>query len=421
MIILFGTFFLFLILGIPVGFCMFGSSVVYMIVNDIPLEMAAQRLLAGPDSFPLLAVSFFVLAGNIMNTGGITKRIFEFADHLVGHFTGGLAHSNVLASIIFSGMSGSAIADTGGLGAIELKAMKDGGYDEDFSLAVTGASSIIGPIIPPSVPVVIFGVTAGVSIGRLFLGGVIPGLILGLSMCVMNYIYCKKRNYTKRKRASLLELLISFKKSFFSLMTPVIVMGGIIGGIFTPTEAAIIAVFYALILGMLYKDIKIKDLPRFLKETLNVTVGVLFIIASATLFAWLLTTTQIPQTLAASFLSLTTNKYIALIIINIFLLIIGLFMDITPAIVIVTPVLMPIMTGLGIDPVHFGIILILNLMIGLLTPPVGMILFVLSSISKVPFERISKAILPYVAVCIIVLLLISYIPQLVTLLPSYFF
>lgn len=421
MIVLFGTFFLFLILGVPVGFCMFGSSVIYMVVNDIPLEMAAQRLLAGPDSFPLLAVAFFVLAGNIMNSGGITKRIFDFADHLVGHFTGGLAHSNVLASIIFSGMSGSAIADTGGLGAIELQAMKEGGYDEDFSLAVTGASSIIGPIIPPSVPIVIFGVTAGVSIGRLFAGGVLPGLILGIGMCILNYFYCKKKSYLKRKRASLKEIMTSLKRSFFSLITPMIVMGGIIGGIFTPTEAAIVAVFYALGLAFFYKDIALRDFPKFLKETLNVTVGVLFIIASATLFSWLLTTTQVPQKLAVYFLSITTNKYVALLIINIFLMVIGLFMDITPAIVIITPVLMPMMTTLGINPIHFGIILILNLMIGLLTPPVGMVLYVLSSVAKVPFERIAKAILPYVVVCIIVLLIISYVPQIVTFLPNLLF
>ncbi len=421
MIILFGTFVLFLVLGVPVGLCMFGSSIMYMIVNNIPLEMAAQRMFAGPDSFPLLAVAFFVLAGNIMNTGGITRRIFNFADHIVGHLTGGLAHTNVVASIIFSGMSGSAIADTGGLGAIELQAMKEADYDEDFSLAVTGASSIIGPIIPPSVPIVIFGVASGVSIGRLFAAGVVPGIALGLAMCVLNYFICRKRGYIKREKASIKEIVVAFGRSFFSIITPFIIMGGIILGIFTPTEAAIIAVFYALTLGFIYKDIKVRHIPHFMKDTLNVTVGVLFIIASATLFSWLLTTAQVPQTLAAGFLSLTSNKYVALLIINIFLLLIGLFMDITPAIVIITPVLMPVVSSMGIDPVHFGIIMILNLMIGLMTPPVGMILYVLASVAKVPFERIAKAILPYLAVCVFVLLLVTYIPEIVTFLPNMLF
>ncbi len=356
-----------------------------------------------------------------MNTGGITKRIFSFADHMVGHFTGGLAHTNVVASIIFSGMSGSAIADTGGLGAIELQAMKENGYDEDFSLAVTGASSIIGPIIPPSVPVVLFGVAAGVSIGKLFAAGVIPGLVLGVAMCVLNYFYCKKRKFHKREKASLKEIVVSFGQSFFSIITPFIIMGGIIGGIFTPTEAAIIAVFYALCLGVAYKDIKMKDIPVFLKETLNITVGVLLIISSATLFSWLLTMTQVPQQLAVAIMGLTSNKYVLLLLINILLLFIGLFLDITPAIVIITPVLMPVVTALGVNPVHFGIIMILNLMIGLMTPPVGMILYVLSSVSKVPFERIAKAILPYLAICIIVLLLVTYIPEIAMFLPNALF
>ncbi len=421
MLILLGTFFVMLVIGVPVGFAMFCSSVLFMITNDIDLVMSAQRMAAGVDSFPLLAVGFFVLAGNIMNQGGITRRIFAFADHFVGHLTGGLAHSNVLASIIFSGMSGSAIADTGGLGAIELEAMKEGGYDEDFSLAVTGASSIIGPIIPPSVPIVIFGVAAGASIGRLFAAGVVPGIMLGLGMMILNYFYCKKKNYRKRAKATLKEKILATGHAFFSLLTPMIIIGGIILGIFTPTEAAIVAVVYAIILSLLYKEINVSDIPGYLMETLNVITGVLFIVASATLFSWLLTITQVPQMLAASIMAVTTNKYLALLLINIFLLIIGLFMDITPAIVILTPVLMPVMASLGINPVHFGILLIVNLMIGLLTPPVGMILYVLSNVSKVPFERIAKAIVPYILICIVVLLVITYAPALVMFVPNILF
>ena len=421
MLLLFGVFFLLLIFGAPVAFSMLGSSIIYLLVEGIPLEIAAQRMAAGPDSFPLLAVSFFILAGNIMNTGGITRRIFGFANHLVGHYTGGLAHSNVIASIIFSGMSGSAIADTGGLGAIEIQAMKEGGYDEDFSIAVTGASSIIGPIIPPSVPMVIFGVATGASIGRLFTGGILPGIILAASMMVLNYYFSKKRKYPIKSRSGFREMTIDFVKSAPALLTPVIIIGGIISGIFTPTEAAIVAVFYALIIGILYKEIHIRHLPKFLKETLHVTSGVLFILASASLFSWILTLTQMPQNLAEFFLRFAGNKYTALLIINIFLLCIGLFLDITPAILILVPVLLPIVSKLGIDIIHFGVVVVINLMIGLMTPPVGMILYVLSNLTKVPFERIAKSIVPYVLVCVVTLLLITYIPAIVTFIPNLIF
>lgn len=418
-ILLFGIFFLLLLLGTPISFALFGSSIIYMFINDIPLQIAAARLVTGPDSFPLLAVAFFVLAGSIMNTAGITRKIFSFAENLVGHFTGGLGHANVLASIIFSGMSGSAAADVGGLGAIELQAMKEAGYDEDFSLAVTGGSSIIGPIIPPSIPAVIFGVASGVSIGRLFVAGVVPGLLMAAALSTLIYFQCKKKSgYTKMKRASFKTIARSYKDSFFPLLTPVIIMGGIIGGIFTPTEAAIIAVFYALILGCAYKSITWKDLPHFLIETLKITIGILFIIASATLFAWVLTISQFPQNFTNVFLGFVNNKWIALILINILLLIVGCFMETTPAQMILVPILLPIVVSLGIDPVHFGIIMILNLMIGLMTPPMGLVLFVLSSVSKVPIEKLSKAVLPYILVIGLVLLVITFIPQIVLFLPN---
>ncbi|MDK2801013.1 MAG: hypothetical protein PWQ70_2632 [Clostridiales bacterium] len=418
MLVLLGIFLLLLILKVPVGFSLFGSSVTYMIINDIPLEVAAQRLGYGPDSFALLAVPFFILAGCIMNSSGVTQRIFDFADRLVGHIHGGLGHANILASVIFSGMSGAAIADTGGLGAIELKAMKDAGYDENFSLAITGASSIIGPIIPPSIPAVIFAVAAGASTGRLFVGGIIPGLMMAGALSIMVYYYSKKNNYPKSERSTFKEILLAIKRAFFPLLTPVIILGGIIGGIFTPTEAAIVAVFYAIILGFYYKSIIVKDLPKLLLETINTTISVLFIIASANLFAWILTTSQVPQQLAASFLAVVSNKYVALIIINLFLLFVGFFMETLAALTILVPILLPITTSLGIDPIHFGIIMILNLMIGLCTPPVGMVLYVLAGIAKVPFERIAKAIIPYVVVLYGVLLLITFVPELVLFLPD---
>lgn len=409
MLLLFGSFFFFLLLGAPIAMSMFISSIAYMAVYDLPLVMILPRLAAGVDSFPLLAVGFFVLAGNIMNQGGVTTRIFSWADHLVGHFTGGLAHSNVLASVIFAGMSGSAIADTGGLGAIELKAMKEGGYDEDFSLAVTGASSLIGPIIPPSVPMIIFGVTASVSIGALFDSGIIPGILLALAMMGLNYIICRNKDYPKRKRATGREIWNCTKWAFFALLLPVIIRGGIMYGVFTPTEASIVAVAYGLVLGIAYGDISVKDIPRMLEETLDVITGVLMIISAATLFSWILTYEEIPQMAANYLLQLTDKPIAALLIIMAILLVIGFFMDITPAIVIMTPVLMPFITELGIDPVLFGLFMVLCLLVGLVTPPVGMVLFVLSSVSGVSIERISKAIIPFIAVAIgIILLLVIY-------------
>ncbi len=418
MILLFGVFFLFIILGSPISISMFISSVIYMLVYDLPLELIAQRLAAGVDSFPLLAVSFFVLAGNIMNLGGVTKRIFSFAEHLVGHFTGGIAHANVLASVIFSGMSGSAIADTGGLGAIELEAMKKGGYDEDFSLAVTGASSLIGPVIPPSVPLVIFGVTASVSVGSLFNAGVIPGLMLAISMMILNYFISKKKNYPIRRKATAKETLYCFKWAFFALLLPVIIRVGIMMGIFTPTEAAIVAVVYGVCLGFFYKNINLKVLLESVKSTLNVVVGVLFIIASATLFSWILTYSEIPQTVASYLLTYIDNPLMALVVISIILLFIGFFMDITPAIVIMTPVLLPFVKELGIDLVLFGIIMVLNLLVGLVTPPVGMVLFVLSGVSGVAIEKISKAIIPYVLVSISTIFIIILYTYLVSIYPN---
>jgi tripartite ATP-independent transporter DctM subunit len=421
MLLLFGSFIVLLIIGVPVGFSLFASSVMYIAANGLPFEMAAQRLVAGPDSFPLLAIAFFVLAGNIMNSAGITRRIFDFADCIVGHFTGGLGHANILASIIFSGMSGSAVADAGGLGQIEMEAMKKAGYDDDFSLAITGASSIIGPIIPPSIPAVIFGVISGVSVGKLFAGGIIPGLLMGLSLSVMVYFYCKKRGYERRKRASLRELLTTFQKAFFPLLTPLIIIGGIVFGFFTPTEAAIIAVFYAVLLGLIYKAIKLQDLPRFLRETLITTIGILFIISSANMFGWLLTISQVPQNLAVSFMSVISNKYVALIVLNLFLLLVGMFLETSAAQIILVPILVPMVIKLGIDPVHFGILMILNLMIGLMTPPVGLVLYVLASIAKVPVMKIAKLIMPYILVLFVVLLVVTFVPNLVMFLPNLLF
>jgi tripartite ATP-independent transporter DctM subunit len=380
--------------------------------------MAVSNLTAGADSFTLLAVPGFILAGNIMNATQLTDKIFNFASKLVGHITGGLAHANVLASIIFAGMSGAAIADAGGLGAIELKAMKDAGYDEDFSLAVTGASSIVGPIIPPSIPAVVFGVAGSVSIGRLFAAGFIPGLIMGLSMMAAIYIICKKKGMKRSKRATLKEIGISVKEGFFALLTPIIIIGGIVGGYFSATEASMIAVAYALILGFAYRTVKLKDLPGIFIEAAETTTSVMFIVCSATIFGWIIAFEQFPQMVASFFLANISSKIMLLLIVNLMLFLIGMFMDSTPAIIILTPVLLPVVQAYGVSPVHFGIIMILNLMIGLCTPPVGMVLYVLSKVSKVPFERIAKAIMPFIIISFILLLIFTFVPAIVTWLPE---
>ncbi len=421
MLLTFAIFFLLICLRVPIAYSLFAGSMAYMLANDINLIMAVQRLAIGVDSFPLIAVPFFIFAGNIMNSAGITEKIFSFADHVVGHLTGGLAHANILASLIFSGMSGAAIADAGGLGAIELKAMKEGGYDEDFSLAITGASSIVGPIIPPSIPAVIYAVTGSVSTGKLFAAGILPGFIMAMMLAIMVYFKCKKAGYTKRLQAPLIAIWKSFRSAFLALLAPVIILGGIISGVFTPTEAAIIAVFYSIFVGLVYGSLNLLELPRLVRETLDITTSVFFIVAAASLFGLVLTISQVPQELAATFIQIFPNKYFALIMINIFLLVIGFFMEPTAAIMILVPILLPITTSLGIDPVHFGIIMILNLMIGLLTPPVGMVLYVLSSVSNVPFERIARVSMPYVLALGIALVVFTFVPEIVMVIPDFFF
>jgi len=418
MIAFFVIFFVLILLNVPIVYCMLIPSVYYLLSNNIGLTVVAQRLMAGVDSFPLLAVPLFILAGQLMNGTGITRRIFNFCDKLVGHCTGGLAHANIIASVIFAGMSGSAIADAGGLGAIEVQAMKENGYDEDFSLAITGASSIIGPIIPPSVPAIVFAVSAGVSVGRLFIAGVIPGLLMAIALGILCYFMCRKKPQLKKPRASMKELWRAFREAFFPLMTPVIILYGTFSGIFTPTETSGITVLYCIILGIATKDLKIKELPKLLAKTARTTVSVTVLIAASGLFGYVLTRSQFPQKMSVFFLNATSNKYVMLLMINLLLLIVGTFMDNSAAIPILAPILMPIAISYGIDPLHFGLIFILNLMIGLLTPPVGLVLYTLTSISGVPFEKISKSMLPFIGVLICVLLIITFVPPLATWLPN---
>jgi len=395
-------------------------SLLYLFINNdrIDFIIAFQKMLGALDSFPLLAIPFFLVAGQIMNQGGITDKIFNFANALVGHLKGGLGYVNVIASLIFSGMSGAAAADVGGLGIIELKAMRDRGYDDGFSLGITAASSIIGPIFPPSLPAVIYGALANVSVGALFIGGVIPALLMVIILCIAVAIIAKKRNYPVEKKPTFKEFLFIFKEALLALGAPVIIIGGIWGGIVTPTEAAFITIFYSLFISIvIYKELKLKELPKILKRVAKMIAPSIPIIGPAVLFGWILVFEHADQVLLEYLFAFTTNKYLMLLVINIFLLIVGMFIDCMPALIILTPILKPIILALGIHPVHFGIIIILNFMIGLLTPPVGSVLFMLSAVTGVPLEKIIPDATRFIIPLIIVLLIVTYFPELVLFLP----
>lgn len=418
MAVLMISFLALMVLGCPIAYCLLCSGTLYFAVNNMALIMVVQRLTEGANTFTLLAVPGFILAGNLMNSGEVTDRIFDFCGKLVGHVTGGLAHANILASVVFAGMSGAAIADAGGLGAIELKAMHDAGYDDDFSLAVTGASSLVGPIIPPSIPMVVYGTAASVSIGRLFMAGAVPGALMAIAMCIMVYIISKKQGYKAEPWCGWMNLLRAFKRAFLSLLTVVVILGGILMGVFTPTEAAIIAVFYSIFLGFFYRTLTLPRLFDAVREAAETTCSVMMIVCGATIFCYILSYERFPQTVANLFLTYVNNKYLTLLIINIFLVFVGMFMDSSPSIILLTPVFLPVVTAMGVNPVHFGIIMVLNLMIGLLTPPVGMVLYVLSKVSSVPFERICKAMVPFIIMFYIMLQFITYVEGISLFLPN---
>lgn len=383
------------------------------------LTMLPQRMFSATTGFTLLAIPFFILAGNLMNRGGITTRIFDFARTLVGHVWGGLGQVNIVASMIFSGMSGAAVADAAGLGMVELKAMEENGYDRNFSAAVTCASSTIGPVVPPSIPFVIYGSITGVSIGKLFLAGFTPGIIMGIAMMIGVAIVSRKRNYPKERRASVANIFHTFRRAILPLGTPIIIIGGILGGFFTPTEAAVVACIYALVLGLgVYRVVRIRELPLILWESAVQSIKVLFIIAVAGFFGWLLIHQQIPHELLAGLMGLSSNPTVILLIIMAILLILGCFIEGVAVIVITIPLFMPIVQAIGVDPVQFGVIMILASMIGLITPPVGMSLYAVASISGVPLGSLSRELLPYLFGIFVTFLLISFIPFLSLWLPN---
>ncbi len=417
---LFFALFTMLVLGVPIAVSLAGSCLLFVLISgQVPNVVIAHRMINGIDSFPLLAIPFFIFAGSLMNNAGITERIFNFAKALMGWMRGGLGHVNVGASIVFSGMSGAAVADAGGLGMIEVKAMKDAGYDEEFAVGITAASSTIGPIIPPSLPMVIYGVMASASVGQLFAAGLIPGLLMGGMLMGMIFLIARRRGYQRDADFSFRVLGYTFSRAFLSLLTPVIIVGGIITGAFTPTEAAVAAVFYALVLGVVvYRTLTWRKLLRVSMETIETTAVILFIVSAASIFAWILTSNQVTQSVIALLGPFADSKVAVLMMSNIVLIIVGCFMETIAAITILVPVLLPLAVAVGVDPVHFGVIMVLNLMIGLLTPPVGMVLYVLSRVSNVSFERCMRGTIPFLIPLVICLLLVTFIPSLSMWLPT---
>lgn len=420
-LLIFSILVLLILVGFPIAVAMGLTAVGFFLGLGEPrmIGAMAQRMYSAVSSFPLLAIPFFILAGNLMNTGGMTDRIFGFAKTVVGHVRGGLAHVSVLASMLFAGVSGAALAEAMGLGVIEIKAMKDGGFDKTFAGAVVASSSTIGPVIPPSIPMVIYGALAEVSVGKLFLGGVIPGVMMGIGIMIVIYILSVKRGYRAEQRATLAQVIRSGIDGFMGLLAPAIIMGGILGGVFTPTEAAVAAVLYALIVGCLvYRELDLKRLYAILWDTVDQTVRVMFIIAAAGMFGWLLIYIRAPQAIVEGLTALTSSPVVILLILNVILLVLGCFMEGIAIMLLTVPIFMPVLAKFGIDPVHFGVVMTLNLMIGLLTPPVGMVLYAVSTIAQVTVVRLAWELVPFMAILVVVLILITYVPELVTWLPT---
>ncbi|MBB2753917.1 UNVERIFIED_ORG: TRAP-type C4-dicarboxylate transport system permease large subunit [Rhizobium aethiopicum] len=462
MLLLLGSFLVLMLVGVPVAISMAVASVLYIVLYGVaPDIIVAQRMIAGVESFPLLAVPFFILAGNLMNSAGVTGRIYSFAVALVGWMKGGLAQVNIIGSVIFSGMSGTALADAAGIGTIEIKAMKDHGYPVEAAVGVTAASATLGPIFPPSLPFVIYGMMANVSIGALFMAGILPGVVMTLLMMITVAAFAYKKRWGSDAPFDIRQLLSAGMEivvvllvpvaiylmmqagmsmnaaagiallallaldwyfgfsAVMALMTPVILIGGMTMGWFTPTEAAVAAVLWSLFLGLVrYRTMTFSTLAKASFDTIETTASVLFIVTAASVFAWLLTVSQAAQLLSDAILSITDNKWVFLILVNLLMLFVGCFLDTIAAITILVPILLPIVAKFGIDPVQFGLIMTLNLMIGLLHPPLGMVLFVLSRVAKLSVERTTMAILPWLVPLFLALILITFVPAVSLWLPQ---
>jgi tripartite ATP-independent transporter DctM subunit len=417
------TFLATVLIGVPIAFSLGLAAMASMLVwGQVPLWLVAQRMFTGVDSFVFLAIPFFILAGELMTTSGILDRLVKFTDALVGHIRGGLAHVNIVASMIFAGISGSAVADAAALGALLIPSMTKE-YDVDFGSGVCAGASTIGPIIPPSIPMVIYAfVAGGVSVAGLFIAGIIPGILMGLGMMAIAYVIARRRGYPVRPRSlSFRELMTLLWKVIPAMLMPVIIVGGILGGIFTATEAAAVAVAYAILVGFLVtRELKWQDIPPALVRS-GVTTSVVFmLIATANAVSWLLTTQQVPRLIGQFLKAVAPSQWVFLLLVNIFLLIVGCLMDLSASMIMLVPILAPIAAIYGVHPLHFGFIVVLNLVIGLLTPPVGVCLFVVAGIARISLERLVRAVWPFLLWQIVVLALVTYVPAVCMAIPRLF-
>ena len=420
MVLTFVLWFILIMLGVHVGYALIMASIFFFAAsggwNLVPF--ALEQMFNGVNSQTLLAVPFFVLAGNLMNGGGVTTRIFDFAASMIGHRKGGLAHVNVLASLIFSGMSGSALADAGGLGQLEIKSMKDAGFDEGFAGGITAASCIIGPLVPPSTPLIIYAVLANQSVEKLFMAGFLPGLLTTAALMIMCSILSHKRNYPSEPKRSWSYRANSFKKSFWALLTPVIILVGIFTGFFTPTEAAVVAALYTMILGFfVYKELNLKSFFKICLDSIKTSGTIVLMILGVTLFQFVISREQMPQAIATFFTSHVNSKLTLLLMINIVLLILGTCIDALPLQMILVPILLPAVLAYEINPIHFGVVVIFNLMIGILTPPMGTALFVVARVGNMKFKTLMKGVVPFLIPLVITLILLNVFPEITLLLP----
>lgn len=413
------TFLVTLLIGLPIYVVMGLSVIAYFLLAGINPITIPHRVFAGVDVFVLMAVPFFMLAGNLMNAGGTTRRLIALADAMVGWVRGGLAHVNILVSMLFAGISGSAAADTAAVGSIMIKSMRERGYTAEFATAVTISSSLIGPIIPPSIILIVYAVVAGVSVNALFLAGIVPGILLGLAQMALIAYYAWSQNFGKGAPFSIRVFLRAFADGMIPLGMPLIILGGIFSGFFTPTEAAATACLYAFLIGVfVYGELKIADLPRIILDSARMTGSALIIVGIAAPLSWILVKEQVPSTVAALMLQVSDNPIVILLLINLLLLLLGAFMEMIAALIISVPILLPIVVQLGMDPVHFGIVVAINLTIGMITPPVGICLFIGATIAKITPERLAIANMPFLIVSILVLLAITMLPGLVVFIPN---
>lgn len=413
---------LLLALSVPIGVSLGITAMSFLVVaQNIGLETAIQRIVVAADSFSLMALPLFILSGNVMSGGSISKRLVNFMDSIIGWITGGMSMVTTLACMFFGAISGSSTATTAAIGSIMIPGMHEKGYSKEYSSAITAASGTLGAVIPPSLMTITYGTITGVSVGALFMAGFLPGLFMALSLMIVSYFMCKKAGYIATEKFSIKRLFVTFRKSILAIMMPVIVLGGIYGGLFTPTEAATVAVVYTTIVSVfIYRDITFKNLPKIFIDSAVMSGNIMFLVCTASLFGWSISVARIPTMIAHAILSLTSNPILVLLMINILLLVLGCFLESIATILITTPILYPIIMELGIDPIHFGIIMCVNICIGTMTPPFGVTLFVSSGISGVSVEKIAVKALPFLAILLVCLMVISYVPVISLALPKLF-